>query len=410
MNLPTRGSSPSDVKEQAVQFKNALEKEAACILKWWVQNMVDKENDGFYGRIDGHNRLHPKADKSISLNTQILWAFAIAARSFPLSEYRSLADRAWHYIKNYFIDEVEGGVFRMLDYRGEPVQTKKQICAQAFTIYAFSEYYRLSGNREALRFCMEIFFLLERYSCDRTKGGYLEAFSREWNLQEDVGTGAKADHAVKTMSTHLDVLAAYTNLYRIHPDAAVGESLRTLIRYFPNRFIDPVTRHLRLFFDEDWKDVSTTISFGHDIEASWLLVEAAEVLGDPDLLEQCRKEALAMARVTLREGIDRDGGCFYETGAEQYVDRNKHWWPQAEAMVGFLNAFQISQQPEFYRAAQRSWQFIETAIKDHEAGEWHSMVSQDQTLARADKAGPRKGPFHNVRACLEGIKRLSGLI
>lgn len=391
-----------------VAMQASLAAEMEAILAWWVREMPDEEQGGFYGRIDGRGRLHPQADKGVILNTRILWTFAAAARTQHDPEYRAMADRAWAYIRHHFLDEVEGGVFWMLDHLGEPTQTKKQVYAQAFAIYAFAEYYQLSAEPEALRLAMEIFYLLERYSSDKHKGGYLEAFSRDWQPLDDVRLSLKDDNAVKTMNTHLHLLEAYTTLYRVHPDTAVRHALRALVHSFLTRFIDEKSGHLRLFFDEDWQSQSSMLSFGHDIEATWLLVEAAEALGDQDLLLRCRQVAVLMANTTLSEGIDEDGGCFYETVPGDYFDRDKHWWPQAEAVVGFLNAFAISGQTEFFQAARKCWTFIQDRIKDKEQGEWHWMITAAGEVAYdEDKAGPWKGPYHNVRACMEGIRRLA---
>lgn len=411
MSTSTNKTSQALFQQQVGTFTTSLEEELTGILDWWVREMTDDEQGGFYGRVDGCNRLHAEADKGIMLHTQLLWTFARAARIKGDPVYRSMADRAWHYIHDYFIDDLEGGVFWMLDFRGEPIQTKKQVYAQAFTIYAFSEYYRLSGNRETLRLSLEIFFLLERYGFDKEKSGYLEAFSREWMAMDGISLGEKENKAAKTMYTHLQVLQAYTNLYRIHRTPVVEQSLRAIILCFLDQFIDPETYHLRLFFDENWNCASNLISFGHDLEVSWLLVDAAEVLGEENLQKKCRHLAVEMAQICHFEGIDEDGGCFYEMVPGQYIDRHKHWWPQAEAVVGFLNAFQIGQQSEMFLAARQSWTFIQQSIKDHEKGEWHAMVSQDQTNTREqDKAGLWKGPCHNARACLEGIRRLSAFI
>lgn len=382
--------------------------EARRILHFWTQRMVDRERGGFYGRIDGHGRLHPDADKGVILNTRILWSFSAAARCFGDGTYRKLADRAYAYLRDHFRDSLHGGVFWMLDKDGKPVETKKQIYAQAFAIYALAEYHRLNRNEEPMVWAMEIFFLIENHSYDGKNGGYLEAFTREWGTLADVRLSEKDANEAKTMNTHLHVLEAYTNLYRVWPEERVRSRLQYLIELFLNRFLDHTTGHLRLFFDEEWQLRSDLISFGHDIEAAWLLGEAAEVLAIPELEQKVKSVAIQIAEATLAEGVDADGGLFNEADSKGLTDTDKHWWPQAEAMVGFLHAYQLSGDDRFYEAAASSWHFIQQYLIDEKNGEWYWSVTRDrEPVLSEDKAGPWKAPYHNTRACLEMIVRLT---
>lgn len=377
------------------------------ILSFWRERMVDSERGGFYGRLDGAGRLHPRAAKGVVLNARILWSFAAAARHSGRDDYRRLAERAYAYLHEHFADREQGGVYWLLDCEGRPLDTKKQIYAQAFAVYALAEYYRLGGSREALDWAVRLYGLIERYSRDRQRGGYLEAFDRDWRLLADLRLSEKDANEAKTMNTHLHVLEAYTNLYRVWPDGQLRQDLRQLIELFLARFIDPATHHLHLFFDEAWNLKSRTISFGHDIEAAWLLTEAAALAGDASLLEEVETTAVAIAAATLVRGVDADGGLFNEAGPAGLTDTDKHWWPQAEAMVGFWNAWELSGEERYAEAARRSWGFIREYLVDRAGGEWRWGVRRDGTPMREeDKAGPWKAPYHNTRACLEMIGRL----
>ncbi|NUO01037.1 MAG: AGE family epimerase/isomerase [Saprospiraceae bacterium] len=379
------------------------------ILDWWIAHAPDHEQGGFIGRMDGQGKIHPEAEKGIILNTRILWTFSAAARLMPHPEYRRMADRAFDYLLRHFWDKEEGGFLWTLDHRGLPQETKKQVYAQAFAIYSLSEYYLLSGEEAALNKASETFALLERFSRDREKAGYLEAYSRDWFLLDDLRLSEKDANEAKTMNTHLHLLEAYTNLLRANvADKQVQQALTDLITLFLDKFIAPETSSMHLFFDVDWQLKSHEMSFGHDIECSWLLTEAAEVLGNEILLEKSKHTAVQMANAVLTHGLDLDGGILNEAGPNGLTDTDKHWWPQAEGVVGFLNAWQISGETRYYDAAVSVWQFIERMMKDPVLGEWYWRVNRrGAPITSEDKVSQWKCPYHNGRACMEAMRRLT---
>jgi cellobiose epimerase len=385
------------------EFRNEL---ASNILPYWIHSMVDNEQGGFYGRRDGYDHLESQADKGVILNTRILWTFSQAADVLDDPSFKKIADRAYQYIVRYFIDPEFRGVYWMVDYKGNPVATKKQIDAQAFTIYAFVEYFRATGRKQSLELAIDLFHLIENYSFDKGENGYLEAFDREWNLPEDIRLSDKETNEKKTMNTHLHILEAYTNLYRAWRDPFLAKQLKNLIVIFREKIINK-TNHFNLSFDEHWNVRSHEISFGHDIQGSWLLFEAAKVLGDKMLVDEIKVICLAMVDETLKVGIDADGSVMNEGDEYGLSDTDKHWWPQAEALVGLVNAWQLSADDKFLEAAIKNWRFIQDKLIDHEKGEWHWRVSRGGIVCREeDKAGPWKCPYHNGRAMLELMRRL----
>lgn len=378
------------------------------ILPYWSERALDEVHGGFVGQIDGHDRLVPDAPKGGVLNARILWTFAAACRALETKHWCAEADRAYAYLRDHFRDPVHGGVFWSVTADGRPLDPKKQVYGQAFTVYALAEYARLTDDPEAVAWAREVYDLIETHAVDPVHEGYFEAFSRDWGPADDVRLSEKDEDAPKSMNTHLHVLEAYTTLYRVWPDAGLAERLRVLVRLFLDRIVDPVTGHMTCFFAEDWARTSSTVSFGHDIEASWLLDEAAAVLGDDALAEAVRAVTLSMARRTIEEGLDADGGLLNERGADGHLDDDKHWWPQAEAVVGFLNAYQHTGDAAFAEAALATWAFIQRTIVDREGGEWHFRVSRSGEPYRGeeDKVGPWKCPYHNARACLEIMERV----
>lgn len=392
------------VKEK---YSQSINTELTNILQYWMEKTPDHENGGFLGKIDNDNIVSPDAPKGSVLNARILWSFAAAYNHDPQPQYLETADRAYHYIAEHFVDNNYGGVYWTVDAQGNPLDTKKQVYAIAFTIYAFSEYFIASGREVAKDHAVELYQDLIKYSLDKEKGGYFEAFGREWEHIADLRLSDKDANEKKTMNTHLHVLEAFANLYRIWPDEELRIRIADLLTNFTTYIIDFGTGHLKLFFDEDWNSKSAIISYGHDIEAAWLLLEAAEVIEDPEWIARLKDIAVKMAHATI-EGIDKDGGLWYEKDPSTgHIIKEKHWWVQAEAMVGFYNAWQISRDPVFLDQFSKVWDYIQEHIIDHENGEWFWGIGPDgQVMPGEDKAGQWKCPYHNSRACIEILKRL----
>ncbi len=381
-------------------FRNELTNN---ILFFWTDKMQDKENGGFYGRIDGNDVLHAKANKGAILNTRILWTFSAAYRLFKNPKYLTVAKRAFDYINTYFIDKENGGVYWELDYTGKAVNTKKQTYVQGFALYAFSEFYRATGNAKALTVAKNMFHLIEDKCKDKKYGGYFEAFTRDWQPIEDMRLSEKDANEKKTMNTHLHILEPYTNLCRVWNNKLLKESQTQLINIFLDRIIDKNTFHLNLFFDESWAVKSGIISYGHDVEASWLLYEAVEILKNEELIEKVKPVSLKIADAVF-EGFLPGGSLAYEK-ENNYMDKDRHWWVQAEAVVGYMYAYQISGNKIYKQKAEHVWNYIQNKIIDMENGEWYWSRKADNTInKKEDKAGFWKCPYHNGRMCMEMIE------
>ena len=397
------------MKYELLELKQQLKEELTHnILPFWMEKMTDDQNGGFYGQMTGKNKLVTDAPKGGILNARILWTFSSAALHLKNPLYLKYATRAKEYIFNYFFDSENGGTYWMLNADGTPTDTKKQIYSQAFFIYALVEYYRATADKDCLDKAIELFLLIEKYSFDNELNGYFEAYSRDWVLLEDLRLSDKDANEKKTMNTHLHILEAYTNLYRVWKDDVLKNKLQNLIKIFITKIINPKTHHLDLFFDENWACKSTLFSYGHDIESVWLLYEAAEVLGNQELLKKVRETVIRVAKAA-DEGVQPNGGIIneknYQTG---HVDTNFDWWPQAEAMIGFYNVYQLTNDQSFAQKTLNTWKFINKFIIDKTNGEWHwSVSSKGKIDTQNDKAGFWKCPYHNSRMCLELMERIS---
>lgn len=393
------------------QLIHELDDELQQILQYWMLHTPDLAQRGFYGKIDEQNIPDANAPKGAVMNARILWTFSAAWQYQNKPEYLAIADRAFDYIINNFLDKKYGGIYWSVDSKGNPLDTKNQVYAVAFVIYACSEYYKCNRSEASKNCAIQLYKLLQQHSHDAQRGGYLEAFTREWLPMDDLRLSAKDANEKKTMNTHLHVLEAYTNLYRIWPGQELAGHISSLLYHFDEHIIDHKTGHLGLFFDEDWQPKSDTISFGHDIEAAWLLYESAEVLNDKALIEKMKKNSLLLAEMVVT-GLDTDGGLWYEYDPSQHkLIKEKHWWVQAEAMVGYFHAWQLNRFNEYREHVIKNWQFVKRHIKDNVHGEWFWGVDENyQVMPGQDKAGIWKCPYHNSRACMEIIKRARNII
>ena len=405
------------------------------ILRFWLDKMQDQEHGGFYGRIDGTGILHPEAEKGAILNARILWSFSAAYRVLGNQEYLEAATRAKDYIIEHFIDPEYGGVYWSVDYQGNPLDTKKQFYAIGFAIYGLTEYARATDDREALDYALQLFDCIEEHAFDREHNGYIEAMTRDWKPIADMRLSELDANFPKSQNTHLHIIEPYTNLLRCLKELQAKEScdyvpaigsvlpvgisvpietilcvegaLRNLIDIFTDKILNPETHHLDLFFEMDWtRGAGHLESYGHDIECSWLMHEAALVLGDQKVLDKVEKVVREVAKAS-EKGLCPDGSMIHEANLDTgHVDDDLHWWVQAENVVGWYNLYQHFGDEDALKKAVRCWHYIKDNLIDYKNGEWFWSRHPDGSLNTIDdKAGFWKCPYHNSRMCLEIIER-----
>jgi mannobiose 2-epimerase len=379
--------------------------------------------------------LHPDAEKGAILNARILWTFSAAYRVLEKEELLEAATRAKDYLVDHFIDPEYGGVYWSVDYKGEPLDTKKQFYAIAFAIYGLSEYARATGNREALEYALDLYDCIEEHAFDDEQNGYIEACTREWGKIGDMRLSELDANYPKSQNTHLHIMEAYANLLRclkemraqeqcdyvpaigsvlpvgisVPPETMVNVegALRNIISIFIDKILNPETNHLDLFFDMNWtRGAGHLESYGHDIECSWLLHEAALVLGDENLLEKVENVVQKVAKAS-EKGLREDGSMIHEANLDTgHVDDDLHWWVQAENVVGWFNVWQHFGDEEAFKKSEKCWHYIKENLVDYDNGEWYWSRHPDGTLNTVDdKAGFWKCPYHNSRMCLEIIER-----
>jgi mannobiose 2-epimerase len=399
----------SPEEQTVIQLKQEIQQDLTeNILPFWATHLPDPAG-GFYGTLSYDGTPRDSAEKGGILNARVLWTFSTAYRMLKDEQYKTLADRAQRYFIDHFIDKEYGGSFYVLNADGSPLMMQKSTYQNAFAIYGLSEHYRATGNQESLNAAIGVYNKLAEHAYDPEHKGFIEGCSREWEKNER--------SLSKTMNTNLHVLEALTNLYRVWKDPGLEQQLRDEIDIMCHKILDQSTWHEILYLSVDWEPSRMRIdSYGHDIEFSWLLVEAAEVLGDEEILADTKRIAVNLADVQIKEGLAPEG---YLRGEKFYGERptfsgappqdTRHrleWWPQAEAVVGFINAWQISGDKKFLDAAVLAWDWTKKYMIDHEYGEWYGNVYEDGTPVKEfAKANQWRCPYHNSRMGFEIMTR-----
>ena len=393
------------------------------ILPFWLNKMRDCDQGGWYGRMTGVGEIVKDAPRGAILYARLLWTFSAAHRILSAEglikheEYLNAATMTKEYILKHFLDKEYGGTYWSITSEGEPLDTKKQFYALGFMLYGFSEYARATHDKEALEMALQLYETIERYAWDGEYGGYIEARTRDWKAIEDMRLSAKDENYPKSQNTHLHILEPYTNLLKALREtnhaqqSALSTKLSVLISIFTDHILNPKSHHLDLFFDMDWRRMSRTESYGHDIECSWLLHEAALALGDPDTLNRIESVIKNVAKVS-EKGLQADGSMIYEgEPAGEHFDRERHWWVQTEAVVGFFNIYQHFSDQTALGKAQDCWQYIKHNLIDYQHGEWYWSRRADGSInLDDDHAGFWKCPYHNGRMCLELIERINSIL
>ncbi len=394
------------------------------ILPYWEKYSRDTVNKGFFGDIDNDNKQDSSIERSIVMTSRFLWAYSAAARFLKEPKYLDMADFAYDVITEKFIDKKNGGVYWSVMPDGTPKVSKKQIYGEAFCCYGLSEYAaalkELNNDtekaEEAMNKSLDIYNLIEKYALDEKDGGYVEARAIDWAPTDDMILSPKDMNCPKSMNTNLHVMEAYTNLYRnlpvIFPEGKnlrneVGTSLSNLVSITVEKILQP-NAHLGMFFKMDWTLLADEISYGHDIEASWLLWEAATELGDKDLQSEIRDVVVKVAEVALDEGIDKETGAMENFLKDNGTvrDRTRVWWNQAESMTGFYNAYEMTGDEKYLKASENVWKWIKEKQVDAKGGEWWSALDENGTPILAEsKGGNWKTAYHSSRADMEILKR-----
>ena len=403
--MPRAVQAPAGSRDWSAEFRENLQQ---GILRFWIDHAIDRQYGGMMGWLNRQGNPIPPGTKSLVQQARVVWTFAAAYRQFPEPLYKEIATHTLKFLREKMWDAKRGGFYWLVDREGRVLDSKKHLYGQSFALYGLAEYAQAFNDAAAREEAMALFQLIDRKGHDDVNGGYREAFSMDWQpLPNDPTLGSRCR---KSMNTHIHLLESFTTLYKATGDAPVRSRVEELLDLCAEKIVDTRQGYARLYFTDDWKPSdSNTSSYGHDIELSWLMTETAEALGrprDPKVL----RASLALVEHTLRDGFDpagRDGVYDEGPAAGPAASKRMIWWVEAEALVGFLNAYQLTGKAEYHDRFEQQARYVFDHFADRQFGEWFNTIEPDGKIS-GEKTNEWKGPYHQGRACLEVIRRLRG--
>ena len=377
------------------------------IIPFW-NKLRDDENGGFTGFMDSALNIDKKGEKGVILHSRILWFYSNAYLLLKDEKLLDNAKHAFKFLTEKCVDKEYGGVYWSMNYDGSVKDDIKHTYCQAFFVYALSSYYRASGDKQALELAYSVVDLIEKNATDDV--AYLEKLSRDWKTvlanDELSENGLMAD---KTMNTTLHLMEAYTELYLADKNEKVLERLKFQLQLTYDKIFDQNCNKLLVFFDKNMDVIGDIHSYGHDIEATWLIDRACDVIGDKEISEKFGAMNKRIVRNIADIAYHKETGSLLNERENDKINTWRIWWVQAETVVGFLNAYQRGySNDEYLDIASNVWNFIKGNIIDkREGGEWHSQLDDSMKYAEFKPVvDPWKCPYHNGRMCIEAIERL----
>jgi mannobiose 2-epimerase len=413
--LPTdQPSAPAPSREafrqQAQRCRQILN---TSLVSFYLPACVDTVHGGYFESLR-QGKFAPTGEKFLTLQGRQLWFFSTLAQEGIETQAALAAARSgFEFLEGHLRDRRHGGYFSKVSDAGQPVDPRKHVYLNAFALYGLVAYYRASRDPQALTAAQDLFRTLEEKAHDHRHGGYVEFFYEDWQpISDPKEPGYVGAIGTKTYNTHLHVLEALAELYRVWPDALVRQRLAELVFINANTVRHPDFNCNIDGWQPGWRMVQTPAnlraSYGHDVECAWLTLDAAQALGQaPALL---RGWAEALCSYSLKFGYDREHGGFYYTGplGQPAEDRKKEWWVQAEALVSMLEMYRLTGKAEYYDVFTQTFDFVEKHQVAREGG-WWATRSADGSAKGNQRSSPWQGAYHNGRAMLRCAKLLDEL-
>lgn len=424
--MPEPYLSPPTSRTAIDHATEEMHEQCGALARFWTARAIDRANGGYVTSFDDHGVALDESEKYLLSHTRLVWSFTSLAVALGDAKLMGLARHGVQYLKQHFWDAEHGGWYWKLDREGGVLDPAKLVYGQGFAIYALAAYGAADHDDDALRLACETFDLLHVHAVDATYGGYSENLDGDWTPF----AAPPGEPERKSLDIHMHLLEAFTELALATADATHLRRLSEVRELILTRMIDPSSgvggnqydRQFRpldpVVIDRTWIAERTTpeqrgpfapsTSYGHNLELGWLLMRADTVLGrtprsDVDLVR-------ALANHALTWGFDASSGGVYREGPPigPATDTDKEFWPNAEALVGFLEAHIVTGDARYLDAFLRTWHFARTCLI-HPSGEWRIRTDANGRVIDGALGNHWTGGYHTVRAMLESARRLEAL-
>jgi mannose/cellobiose epimerase-like protein (N-acyl-D-glucosamine 2-epimerase family) len=379
------------------------------IMPYWHDTTLDRTNGG-YILSDDLREKRPAKEKQIVTQSRLVWSFShVHLKGYSTAErnYLKAAEHGYRFLIERFLDKSNGGYFWTTNLGGKVLNDRKILYGQSFVILGLVEYYRASGDGEALHHAADLFRNLQEHAHDERDSGWVEHFTREWKPILKPAQEAVVEIAgYKSANTHLHLMEALTELYDVTHENAVKRSLNEVLMLNATYFYPKAPGKSCQYRQPNWKEVPTLrsygLSYGHNVEFAWLMIRAQKVLGTPPAWDHF----YALLNHALKYGYDHKRGGLYELGEDNKPasQRDKIWWSQAEMLAALTEALEQKPNPEYETALKKLLDFVHNFMADPMDGVWLDTVTARGRLKRAHKAHNWKANYHDVRAMVKFIE------
>jgi mannobiose 2-epimerase len=400
-------SEPPNLRAHLPELRRNLQR---AVIGYWYPGSVDRTHGGYAIASDESGRLVPTTHRMIVSQARMVWLSARLAREgYDPEGMKRAAAHGYAFLKDRMWDAEQGGFYWEVDAAtGRPTQDHKHLYAQAFALYALSEYFLATKERSALEIADTLVDTIERRAHDAEFGGYREYFARDWSpMPSDAPSPVGGTAGMKLMNTHLHLMEAFATYVRASNRPLARTRLDELIRIQSEAVVRKDLPACTDRYGRDWTpildEVAARVSYGHDLENIWLLADALDAAGRPPA--QFLGLYRGLFAYSMRNGFDDRLGGFFESGPlGRPADRlDKVWWVQAEALVSALTMYRLTGEASYADVFERTWRFVNERQTDWEGGEWHALVLPDGSHS-GRKAAAWKAGYHNGRALLESIR------
>ena len=397
------------------------------LIPFWDNNAVDQTYGGFMTNFDAEGMIMEMPEKYLNSQCRMIWWFSQLNSVVPTSSSKEKAKQGVDFLINYLWDNENGGWRWKVKRDGQPVDDGKVVYGQSFAIYALSDYYISTGDNRGLDYAEKTFDLLQKYCADTLYGGYYENLETNW-IPSPNGFSA-GDR--KGLDTHMHLMEAFTSLYLASGKELHKRKLIEIVKLICDKMIDHEAGSGLNQFDLAWhpipainikrtwnaeregekpSDPTETTSYGHNTELVWLMVRALKAAEES--VEPFKKDFKLLLDNAITHGIDFEKGGIYRDGLRKGgpLVLEKEWWQHTEALVGFLEGYELFDDERYYNAFQTIWNFVDEKMINHEVGEWRRLLDRDGNVIDGNIGNEWKVAYHSGRSMMECDYRLKKLI